>query len=156
MSIESLFIPQTPTLQSSSVHETARKSTWASNKSPKFQRVPSRIRKFSAKSSLSVENGGFKQFSDGVCEKDGVIIVDHCSRRKESNLMLNEFVAIFREKTGYPIVEAAHMELAEPSIRDAFGLCVQRGAHRVIVSPFFLFPGRHWYQDIPSLTADGI
>ncbi|KAE8720115.1 Core-2/I-branching beta-1,6-N-acetylglucosaminyltransferase family protein isoform 1 [Hibiscus syriacus] len=46
------------------------------------------------------------------------------------------------------------VELAEPSIRDEFGLCVQRGAHRVIVSPFFLFPGRHWYQDIPSLTAD--
>ncbi|XP_022750566.1 sirohydrochlorin ferrochelatase, chloroplastic-like [Durio zibethinus] len=45
-------------------------------------------------------------------------------------------------------------ELAEPSIRDAFGLCVQQGAVRVIVSPFFLFPGRHWYQDIPLLTAD--
>ncbi|KAI8029052.1 hypothetical protein LOK49_LG01G00498 [Camellia lanceoleosa] len=44
--------------------------------------------------------------------------------------------------------------LAEPSIRDAFGLCVQQGANSVIVSPFFLFPGRHWHQDIPSLTAE--
>ncbi|XP_017639930.1 sirohydrochlorin ferrochelatase, chloroplastic [Gossypium arboreum] len=154
MSIESLFIPQTLPLKSSSVDRTARKSTWASLKSPKFQRAPSRIRSFSAKSSLGFENGGFKQVPNGVGEKDGVIIVDHGSRRKESNLMLNEFVAMFREKSGYPIVEPAHMELAEPSIKDAFGLCVQRGANRVIVSPFFLFPGRHWYQDIPLLTAD--
>ncbi|XP_050221601.1 sirohydrochlorin ferrochelatase, chloroplastic isoform X2 [Mercurialis annua] len=81
-----------------------------------------------------------------IGENDGVIIVDHGSR--------HEFVAMFRDKTGYPIVEPAHMELAEPSIRDAFGSCVQKGAKRVIVSPFFLFPGRHWHQDIPSLTAE--
>ncbi|XWS44150.1 hypothetical protein CRYUN_Cryun15aG0019800 [Craigia yunnanensis] len=154
MSIESFSIPHTLTLKSSSVNETARKSTWAPVKSLNFQRDPSRIRNFSARSSLSFENGGFKQFPNGVGEKDGVIIVDHGSRRRESNLMLNEFVAMFREKTGYPIVEPAHMELAEPSIRDAFGLCVQRGADHVIVSPFFLFPGRHWHQDIPLLTAD--
>ena len=91
---------------------------------------------------------------NGIEEGDGVIIVDHGSRRKESNLMLNEFVAMFRQRTKYPIVEPAHMELAEPSIRDAFNLCVQRGARRVIVSPFFLSPGRHWNQDIPSLTAE--
>ncbi|KAL6007084.1 hypothetical protein ACLOJK_032580 [Asimina triloba] len=89
-----------------------------------------------------------------VGENDGVIIVDHGSRRRESNLMLNEFVAMFRVKTGYAIVEPAHMELAEPSIKDAFTSCVQQGATRVIVSPFFLFPGRHWHQDIPSLAAD--
>uniref|UniRef100_A0A6M2E9S5 Uncharacterized protein n=1 Tax=Populus davidiana TaxID=266767 RepID=A0A6M2E9S5_9ROSI len=89
-----------------------------------------------------------------VGDKDGVIIVDHGSRRKESNLMLNEFVSMFKDKTGYLIVEPAHMELAEPSIRDAFGLCVQQGANRVIVSPFFLFPGRHWHRDIPSLTDE--
>ncbi|KAL4568349.1 hypothetical protein LXL04_023959 [Taraxacum kok-saghyz] len=98
---------------------------------------------------LGKENGGV-----GIGNRDGVIIVDHGSRRKESNLMLNEFVAMFVEKTGYPIVEAAHMELAKPSIKDAFHSCVEKGATRVIVSPFFLFPGRHWHQDIPSLTAE--
>ncbi|XP_017238362.1 sirohydrochlorin ferrochelatase, chloroplastic isoform X1 [Daucus carota subsp. sativus] len=99
-------------------------------------------------------NGGFRQETSGIGSKDGVIIVDHGSRRKESNLMLNEFVIMFRDRTGYPIVEPAHMELAEPSIKDAFASCVQQGVNRVIVSPFFLFPGRHWNQDIPSLTAE--
>ncbi|CAI9101214.1 OLC1v1038486C1 [Oldenlandia corymbosa var. corymbosa] len=88
-----------------------------------------------------------------VGDDDGVIIVDHGSRRKESNLMLDEFVKMFKEKTKYPIVEPAHMELAKPSIEDAFSLCVQKGAKRIIVSPFFLSPGRHWTQDIPSLAA---
>ncbi|KAL8124320.1 sirohydrochlorin ferrochelatase, chloroplastic [Apium graveolens] len=99
-------------------------------------------------------NGGYRQGTHGIGSKDGVIIVDHGSRRKESNLMLDEFVIMFKDKTGYPIVEPAHMELAEPSIKDAFASCVNQGVNRVIVSPFFLFPGRHWHQDIPSLTAE--
>ncbi|GJM90954.1 hypothetical protein PR202_ga07284 [Eleusine coracana subsp. coracana] len=45
-------------------------------------------------------------------------------------------------------------ELAAPTIKDAFGKCVQQGASRVIVSPYFLSPGRHWKQDIPALTAE--
>ncbi|KAG2292015.1 hypothetical protein Bca52824_038684 [Brassica carinata] len=65
----------------------------------------------------------------GIGDADGIIIVDHGSRRRESNLML----AIYKS---------------------AFSLCVQQGAKRVVVSPFFLFPGRHWHQDIPALTAD--
>lgn len=43
-------------------------------------------------------------------------------------------------------------ELAEPSIKDAFSLCVQQGANRVVVSPFFLFPGRHWNQVWPCAS----
>ncbi|PWA85521.1 cobalamin (vitamin B12) biosynthesis CbiX [Artemisia annua] len=111
-------------------------------------------RHLEARACLANGNGGAGQEVHGITNRDGVIIVDHGSRRKESNLMLNEFVAMFVKKTGYPIVEAAHMELAEPSIKDAFRSCVQKGANRVIVSPFFLFPGRHWHQDIPSLTAE--
>ncbi|KAK1383839.1 Cobalamin (Vitamin B12) biosynthesis CbiX [Heracleum sosnowskyi] len=116
------------------------------SKNPKTN-VPTRL-------CFAISNGGIRQDANGIGSKDGVIIVDHGSRRKESNLMLNEFVIMFRDKTGYPIVEPAHMELAEPSIKDAFASCVQQGVNRVIVSPFFLFPGRHWHQDIPSLTAE--
>ncbi|XP_059669950.1 sirohydrochlorin ferrochelatase, chloroplastic [Cornus florida] len=118
-----------------------------------LHKYPSKSRNLLTRLCLASGNGAVNKLHS-VGERDGVIIVDHGSRRKESNLMLNEFVVMFRDKTGYPIVEPAHMELAEPSISDAFGLCVQQGANRVIVSPFFLFPGRHWHRDIPSLTAD--
>jgi sirohydrochlorin ferrochelatase len=86
----------------------------------------------------------------------GIIIVDHGSRRQESNHMLEELAGLFAKRFGerYDIVEPAHMELAEPSIATAYARCVERGAQRVVVVPFFLGPGKHWTQDIPRLTAD--
>jgi sirohydrochlorin ferrochelatase len=45
------------------------------------------------------------------------------------------------------------MELAEPSIAQAYARCAERGATRIVVVPFFLGPGKHWSQDIPQLTA---
>lgn len=83
----------------------------------------------------------------------GLIIVDHGSRRAEANAMLEQFVARFAECGKFAIVEAAHMELAEPSIATAFDRCVRRGARRVVVVPYFLGPGKHWDHDIPNLTV---
>lgn len=84
----------------------------------------------------------------------GVILVDHGSRREESNRLLLDVVRQFAEVSGLPIVEPAHMELAEPSIAAAFARCVDRGAKTVVVFPYFLSPGRHWYEDIPRLAAE--
>lgn len=85
----------------------------------------------------------------------GIIIVDHGSRLPESNAMLEEAAARFarRFQQRYEIVEPAHMELAEPSISTAYARCARRGARRIVVVPFFLGPGKHWTQDIPTLTA---
>jgi len=88
--------------------------------------------------------------------KNGIIIVDHGSRRAESNEMLEEVARLFAQRFAemYDIVEPAHMELAEPSIGTAYAKCVERGATRVVVCPFFLGPGKHWTGDIPRITAD--
>ncbi|XP_002993172.2 sirohydrochlorin ferrochelatase, chloroplastic [Selaginella moellendorffii] len=94
-----------------------------------------------------------QQMAGSGGSRDGIVIVDHGSRRAESNSMLEEFVNMYKRKTGHEIVQAAHMELAAPSIEDAFDRCVELGAQRVIVSPYFLFPGRHWNKDIPALAA---
>ena len=87
---------------------------------------------------------------------NGIIIVDHGSRRDESNKMLEEVAALFAKRFGelYEIVEPAHMELAEPSIATAYARCIERGASRVVVLPFSLGPGKHWTQDIPRLAAE--
>jgi sirohydrochlorin ferrochelatase len=70
--------------------------------------------------------------------------------------MLEEVAALFAQRFAalYDIVEPAHMEIAEPSIATAFARCVERGATQIIVTPFFLGPGKHWTGDIPRLTAD--
>jgi sirohydrochlorin ferrochelatase len=89
-------------------------------------------------------------------QRTGIIIVDHGSRRDESNQLLEEVARLFAERFAkvYQIVEPAHMEIAEPSIATAYARCAQRGAERIVVCPFFLGPGKHWTQDIPSLAAD--
>src|SRR5829696_384418 len=88
--------------------------------------------------------------------RTGIIIVDHGSRRAQSNELLEEVAVQFgkRFRGRYEIVEPAHMELAEPSIATAYARCVARGATRVVVCPFFLGPGKHWTGDIPRLTRD--
>jgi sirohydrochlorin ferrochelatase len=83
----------------------------------------------------------------------GVIIVDHGSRREQSNQMLDEIAAEFEKTSEYPIVEPAHMDLAKPSVAMAFDRCVARGATVIVVFPFFLLPGRHLEEDIPALVA---
>jgi sirohydrochlorin ferrochelatase len=101
-----------------------------------------------------VTRAGSSSSDAGLGETVGVVIVDHGSRRQASNDLLTEFVRMYREQTGRPIVELAHMEIAPPDIEAAFGRCVEQGATLVAVSPFFLSPGRHWQEDIPTLAAE--
>jgi sirohydrochlorin ferrochelatase len=88
--------------------------------------------------------------------KTGIIIVDHGSRLADSNRLLEEVAAAFAERYGqrYDIVEPAHMEIASPSIAEAYGKCVARGATEIVVVPYFLGPGKHWTHDIPRLIAE--
>jgi len=82
----------------------------------------------------------------------GVILVDHGSRRRESNALLLQIVEFFKRETGLPLVEPAHMELAEPTVAQAYARCVAAGARSIVVYPYFLLPGRHWHTDIPRLA----
>ena len=83
-----------------------------------------------------------------------VVIVDHGSRKPASNKMLYRATEIFAAQSDYAIVEPAHMELAQPDIATAFRKCVEQGAARVVVFPYFLSPGRHWSEDIPRLVTE--
>lgn len=83
-----------------------------------------------------------------------VILVDHGSRRREANDLLDKVACLYQHAVGAAIVEPAHMELAEPTIAQAFARCVARGARKIVVCPYFLSPGRHSTSDIPQLAAE--
>lgn len=85
-----------------------------------------------------------------------VIIVDHGSMREDSNRLLADVASAFASRFAErcEIIEPAHMELAEPTIAQAFAACVRRGAMRIVILPYFLGPGRHWTDDIPRLAAE--
>ncbi len=84
----------------------------------------------------------------------GVVVVDHGSRRTGSNAVFESFVRSTSDRLPYPIVEVAHMELAEPTVGTAFDRCVTAGATVVVVAPWFLGPGSHWDRDLPALAAE--
>ena len=115
---------------------------------------------FSASSTLTRRTRARVAFArassdDGVAsDVVGVVVVDHGSRRAASNEQLERFAALYATATGRAVVEPAHMELAPPTIADAFARCVERGANVVVVAPFFLSPGRHWQEDIPRLVDE--
>jgi sirohydrochlorin ferrochelatase len=85
-----------------------------------------------------------------------VVVVDHGSRRTGANASFESFVRDGADRLPYPVVEPAHMELAEPSIATAVDRCVARGATTVAVAPWFLGPGSHWDRDLPELTAAAV
>jgi sirohydrochlorin ferrochelatase len=84
----------------------------------------------------------------------GLIVVDHGSKKAAANGQLLDVVTLFKRVSGSAIVEPAHMELAEPSIAQAFDRCVAQGATLVVVHPYFLAPGRHSTTDIPRMAAE--
>lgn len=76
---------------SSSAVETRRTYTiTASQKSPLLIGRLSRFRNFTSRFRMSVDNGGSNRSGDRIGAGDAVIIVDHGSRRRESNLMLSK------------------------------------------------------------------
>ena len=86
--------------------------------------------------------------------KRALLIVDHGSKRREANELLAGLAEMVQKMSGWEIVRYAHMELAEPTIQQAFADCVRGGASEIIVHPYFLSPGEHATQDIPMLVAE--
>lgn len=83
-----------------------------------------------------------------------ILLVDHGSRRDEANAVIEAIAAALRVRRPDAIVEVAHMEIAEPTLADAFARCVARGATEIAVCPYFLGPGRHTTGDIPRLVEE--
>ncbi len=90
---------------------------------------------------------------DAPADKLGLIVIDHGSRREESNRQLLDVVRLLEAEGSFQIVEPAHMEIAQPDMQTAMDRCLDRGACYLVIHPWFLGPGRHWREHIPALAA---
>ncbi len=82
-----------------------------------------------------------------------LLVVAHGSRREASNEEVRELCRrIEQEAAGeaFFLVRAGFLELAEPSIPEGIGQCIEAGADQVVVLPYFLSAGRHVSEDIPA------
>ena len=86
----------------------------------------------------------------------GIIIVDHGSKVAAANERLERLCEAY-VKTRAPkhwVVRPAHMELASPSIGEAFDALVEAGCATIVCHPFFLSQGRHVREDVPALLDE--
>lgn len=75
-------------------------------------------------------------------------MIAHGSRRAEANAELLRLADAVRQERPECDVAAAFLELAEPTIPAAVAGCVERGAQRVLLFPYFLSSGLHVTRDL--------
>jgi uroporphyrin-III C-methyltransferase len=79
----------------------------------------------------------------------GVLVVGHGSRREEANRDVREAAIQIGRRGGFPLVQAAFLEIEQPDISAGFKRLVALGARSITVHPYFLSPGRHTRGDLP-------
>ncbi len=87
-------------------------------------------------------------------EKSAALLIAHGSRRPEANRDLVDLAFAIRGRTHYPIVEVAYLEVVEPTIPQGARRCVEQGATRVSLLPYFLSAGAHVVEDLERIRAD--
>lgn len=79
-----------------------------------------------------------------------ILLMAHGSRIAEANDAAREVARMVQESTGYGIVEVSFREMHEPTIQQGIDRCVERGADRILLIPYFLFMGAHVQHDLPD------
>ena len=77
-----------------------------------------------------------------------VLLVAHGSRRREANDDLVQLADMLRTRLPDRFVEAAYLELAEPSIPAGLARCREQGAREIHMLPWFLSAGSHVTDDL--------
>jgi sirohydrochlorin ferrochelatase len=82
--------------------------------------------------------------------RTAILLIAHGSRQHSANDDLRELADRLAEQGAYPIVEASFLELAEPAMVAGGDHCVELGASRVLMIPYFLSAGVHLRRDLTA------
>ncbi len=83
-----------------------------------------------------------------------LLIVAHGSRRAASNESVSMLAQqVSKLDNAFNRVEAAFLEIVEPSIPDGISRLIEAGADEVVILPYFLTAGRHVVEDVPAEVA---
>ena len=80
---------------------------------------------------------------------DGVLILAHGSRAKETEKTFEAVVDMVKKKVSTPL-KIAYMEFSEQNIAAGLQQLVDQGVKSIRVVPYFLFSGIHIREDIPA------
>ena len=86
--------------------------------------------------------------------KTAVLLMAHGSRIPEANDAVRDIAAMVKEMTHFDIVEVSFREQHLPNIQQGIDACVEAGAERIILMPYFLYMGAHVREDLPAEMAE--
>lgn len=85
---------------------------------------------------------------------DAILLLGHGSMRSEANAMLMRVAELVRNRLPGKPVHPAFMQFGKPDFFEGAKACIDSGATRVIVHPYFLAAGDHVTKDIPGMMAE--
>jgi sirohydrochlorin ferrochelatase len=82
------------------------------------------------------------------------LLIAHGSRQEAANADLRDLVARVAAEGTYAVVEGCFLELAQPDLPTGCARCVDCGATRVLMVPYFLSAGVHLERDLTGARAE--
>lgn len=79
-----------------------------------------------------------------------ILLMAHGSRIPQANDAALEIAARVKKMTGFDIVEVSFREQHLPNIQQGVDRCVEQGAKRILLVPYFLYMGAHVLEDLPE------
>ncbi|MHB9038071.1 MAG: sirohydrochlorin chelatase [Armatimonadota bacterium] len=87
-------------------------------------------------------------------EKTAIILLGHGSRAAGAAEDMERVVARLKEELEYDIVDICQMSGLGDHFPETFDRCVNRGATKIMVVPYFLHFGVHLRQDVPEMMLE--
>lgn len=85
--------------------------------------------------------------------KTAVLLIGHGSTRPEVKSAFCALADLVRAGSDNRLVEVAFLSCGEPTIAGGIDRCVEQGARRIVLCPYFLFAGSHVRNDLPAAMA---
>ena len=67
---------------------------------------------------------------------------------------MQKVAGVLRRDKRFGSVLCCFLEVSGPSIPEAIGICIEKGAKEVRVLPYFVLTGKHVTRDIPRIVAE--
>ncbi len=87
-------------------------------------------------------------------QQEAILLIAHGSRRQEANDDLIRLRDMVHAAHSEQIVEYAFLELAHPTIPEGAACCIERGARKVLLFPYFLSAGVHVVDDLNNFKTE--
>ncbi len=89
--------------------------------------------------------------------KESILLLGHGSPKKDANNLgrVGEMLhGMLHPGCAEDCVKVAYLQFAEPGIPEVIKKCVEGGAKKIILHPFFLSAGMHVTKDIPGMIEE--